>query len=386
MKKNIYILTLSLLLASCSLDHDLVMPGAAEGIRCEIIFSTKSQSAHTRAADGNIAADTPVYVWADLADDDSEYITSWALTADGSGGLTGAKKYFPADGDELDFYALSGSLATTPSGSLTNSYVHLVAANQTTDAAYYASDLLYACRDQVGPTAGPSSVVPLTFYHMLAKVRVALSSNDPQSDLSGATLVINDGGGAVAFSPQKLTATEMAVPSVGTTMLGTHSNKTDVQLPIVQVDDFAAAPTEYGEAIVVPQTYAGGSTLLTVTLLIGDQLTFKPDNLTLVSGCVHTLWIEVDEATGQLHLKVSITPWGDGDTESDSTDLNEITGKTTLVRWNDGNTDSDAGTTEVGEQGGINPWQNGSTNGDDEQEEMDGHGAIKPWQVVEEDY
>ena len=382
---NFHLLIINyVILASCSIDHELVMPGELAATRCEIILNTRSQAAQTRATADNIPAGATVAVWADLAADATEYITDWSLTADGSGGLTGAKKYFPADGDALSFYAMSGTFDSTPTGSLTGSFAHQVATDQTTDDAYFSSDLLYACRDNVTPTAGASAEVPLTFYHMLAKVRVALTSTDPLSNLTLDTLVINNGGGKLTFTPAKHTATEMAVPSVGQTMLGDHTDKHHVRLPIVQVDDFDTAPDTYGEAVVVPQTYTGGSTLLTLTLPIGDRLTFKPDNLTLVSGCVHTLWIEVDEASGQLRLKVSITPWNNGDTDSDPTDLNEITGKTNLVSWVAGDLDSDPGTSQVGGEGAINPWDTGSTGGDDQQDEMDGRGGIKPWQTGDE--
>ena len=392
MKTLHYITALVALLATSCMDHDLVMPGGTADTRSEIIPTSRSAEALTRAGGDGITQGGTVFVWSDMASTSVEYISAWKLTADGNGGLAGGKKYFPDDVSKLNFYAVCSQLGVKEGDDYeavkegdawhNGGYVHYVAPDQTEGVA--GSDLLYAVRDEVSPSVDHSPVeVPLTFYHLLAKVRVALTATVPESDLTNDMLQLNNGGGVLQFNPTKLTAESITNVETRASMLGTHWEKKDVKLPIVQVENFDENPAEYGEAVVVPQQYTS-QPMLTVTLNNGERLIFRPQNFELKSGYVHTLWIEVDENNGVLRLKASITPWDVVD-DPDSPDVpgGEIEGVSVVLKpWQiSDNPDSpDPDKTPIeGANGGVDPWGNGGTGSDDQSEQMGGNGGINGW-------
>lgn len=341
MRKIIYISVFGLALASCSFDNELssrheAVAAAQEG-DCQIILSSNGLGALTRAGGDNIPAGSPVYVWADRSADASAWINAWTLTADGSGGLSGDARYFPADASSLSFYALCGSFATAPAGALGN-YAHRVAADQTTEVAMLGSDLLYAVRDGVEPR-GKSVTVPLNFYHLLTKVRVALTVIDEDDDLTGATLEIVNGGGTVAFTPAKVTVDDMETTAARAAMLGSQTGAADVKLPVHFTVADSNADVTYGEAIVIPQAYSH-TDLLTVTLSDGTSLSFVPEDLTFESGSVYTLQIEVESGSNRLYLRGAITPWNEGDLGPDPVP-EVIAGETLITPWKKGSTEAD---------------------------------------------
>jgi len=80
--------------------------------------------------------------------------------------------------------------------------------------------------------------------------------------------------------------------------------KQDVTVKTVVVNNFNTAPTTYGEAVVIPDTYTNRATMLTVTLKTGEVLPFNPANLKLEAGKVTTLHITVQ---GKTAIGVSVT-------------------------------------------------------------------------------
>lgn len=352
---------LSLSLAGCTADGDGtdVRPDGA----CELRLFSGSLTAMptgslpaaargaTRTAGENIPAGETVLVWADEVTDAStnpqtvtaySAITAWQLTADGSGGLSGEARYFPPSGNALNLYALHGTLSGE--GTVwTTGVTHTVAADQTGAAGYHASDLLYACRDGAVPSGAQTSV-ELNFYHLLTKVRVALTTEDGES-LAGSTLTVDDGGGTFSFSPSKLTATALAVEANRTAMAdGATKVPADVAMPFAEYT-YGGSPSAYGEAVIIPRTYAGVA-MLTLTTPGGDDLSFRPVSLTFLPGKVYTLHLTADISDGELSLVAAITPWEAGSTDPDggSTEplsFEAVEGSTVIVPWKNGSISED---------------------------------------------
>lgn len=341
---------LSLSLAGCTADGD----GAGErpGGACELrlhsggltAMPTGDLPAATRAVGDNIPADEKVLVWADEVTTPTvtpyAAITAWQLTADGSGGLTGEARYFPPSGNALNLYALHGTL--TNAGSVWNTGItHTVAANQIGGTA--TSDLLYACYDGAVPSGAQTSVA-LNFYHLLTKIRVALTTEDG-TDLAGSTLTVNSGGGTFTFTPTKLTATALAIESNRTAMVsGATKVPADITMPFGEYT-YGGSPSAYGEAVIIPQTYADEA-MLTLTTTEGDNLSFRPASLDLLPGKVYTLHLTVDIGNGKLSLVAAITPWEEGSTDPDG-DTTEplsfetVEGSTVIVPWKNGSISED---------------------------------------------
>ena len=318
---------------------DVQHPGvSATASKQGVAGSSLPQGASTRSE--QLANGQAVYVWADAVTGNdaaystttANYISDWQLTADGEGGLNGESRYFPANGNSLRLFALHGSFGDydTEMGSIwTTGLTHTVATDQTT--ASPASDLLYAVSAVAAP-GGLSQTVDLPFHHLLAKVRVALSSEGADA-LTEATLKIDKGGGTVVVIPNKgLTPATIAASAAGAAMLGTHTPQ-DVRLPIVDWDDFSSTPTHYGEAVVVPQAYDGTNALLTVTV-DGADAAFIPDAFSMSGGYVYTFHITV-LLDGTLRLASAITPWDDGDLDADP-EPGDLSGETVITPWKTG--------------------------------------------------
>lgn len=342
---------LSLSLAGCTADGD----GAGERPdgACELrlhsggltAMPTGDLPAATRAVGDNIPADEKVLVWADEVTTPTvtpyAAITAWQLTADGSGGFTGEARYFPPSGNALNLYALHGTL-TNADNVWTTGITHTVT-NQTSAADYNRSDLLYACYDGAKPSGAQTSVA-LNFYHLLTKIRVALTTEDG-TDLAGSTLTVNNGGGSFTFTPTKLSATDLAIESNRTAMVsGATTEPADITMPFVEYT-YGGSPSAYGEAVIIPQIYEDEA-MLTLTTPEGDSLSFRPASLTLLPGKVYTLHLTVDIGNGKLSLVAAITPWEEGSTDPDG-DTTEplsfetVEGSTVIVPWKNGSISED---------------------------------------------
>lgn len=398
MNRQLYLTGCVLLtaLAGCSVDdHGLVYPdGTPSATRCEILLSTTNlevQQAQTRSegrqsgvsaasnyglAGGALPqgastrteqfdSDETVYVWADEVSTSGTAvyadIQAWALTADGSGGLTGGSRYFPANGSHsLDFYALHGNLSSVPTGAL-GSYTHTVDNVQTAPASRQTSDLLYATNQGVSASGGSwvagryVKEVPLNFKHLLAKVKVAITADVP-SDLDDCTLFFNDGGGTLRVTPGKVAPATLTDPDVCAAMLGTHS-PVSVQMAVEQVTSFSTTPESYGEAIVVPQAYSGRA-MISVRLSGGGVLSFKPSSITLQAGKEYTFHVTVD-SNGELRVTYILNPWGEGSIEVDPKP-EVLAGATILNPWGTGVIEHETPEDIGDNQGDLNNWGEGS--------------------------
>ncbi|OUP07607.1 hypothetical protein B5F34_10675 [Mediterranea sp. An20] len=206
---------------------------------------------------------------------------------------TGGQPYFPTSGNGVNIYAYYPSGAVTDMGA--SGVAFTVKTDQSTDAAYKASDLMFGTA--ANPVSRQSSAIPVTFRHLLSKITVNLTSGDGNPSLDGAT---------VSLMNVRLDA--QLTPSDGTVAEGTGTQ-----------DESVTVTTGTGGSAIIPvQTVASGKQFIRVQLQTGGKLYYTlPQNATFQGGKVYTYNIKVNLT--DLEVTSSITDWTtDGDYSGDS--------------------------------------------------------------------
>ena len=177
--------------------------------------------------------------------------------------------------------------------------------DQSTDAGYLNSDLLWATKTGT-KTSNP---VELSFIHKLAKINVTLTSTDI-TDLSGATISICGTKTSTSFNPI-------------TGELSAASNIANIKAGVTTTEAYTAS------AIVVPQTVANGTKFIKVVL--GNQTFYYtlPSPKELKSGYSHNYTLTVKEKELEVETESDkITDWTDengniGDAEEEEEEAEE---------------------------------------------------------------
>ena len=343
--KHLFVASAALLaMAACSSD-DRQAPGEQTQYPIRLSNNLVAPGDATRAT-GNYAAGfiagSEFWVWADMTDEGEsdvrfrikEFIPAWKLTvnaADASTFDTETTQTFPVY-NKLSFYAMHGNFSSTftaGQSSFPGVLTHSVMTTQQSDGDYLASDLVYAVKADVTPTA---SVVPLEFYHMLTKIEVALKAGNQMTeaalktvDDTKVTVSILGTKTQVQFRPSKSTD---HVPSTleGRAYMLTIPEAAVAQpitLSTVTTDDFTDGTC--AAAIVVPQTVDGRFIRLSY---MGHDTYYSVSNLELKSGYRYRFNLTVDRIGEEFFVTPSLTvsPWG-ADTDVPA-DLKNITGTT----------------------------------------------------------
>lgn len=233
------------------------------------------------------------------------YTQNLSYTATGSGNFDGTTVYYPQSGNGVNIYAYAPYAAGL---ALDGNYSFTVKENQSTDADYLASDLLWGqpmklkenSTDEyvtANPVARTKENVSVTFKHLLSKVQVTLKPGNglTADDFKGATLSIL----------QVLPTTSLILNSgVISRASGEETNITAATYPT------DATPTLTASAIVVPQTITRGTQFMKVHLNAGGDLYYTiptDQDLTLESGKIYKYEITVN-LTG-LTVTSSIIEW-----------------------------------------------------------------------------
>lgn len=265
------------------------------------------------------------------SDATTTYTQNLDYTANGSGGFSGTTVYFPQSGNGVNIYAY----APWKTGlALNGSYAFTVAADQSSNDNYIASDLLWGQPMKEDPENGGSYItanpvartkenVPVSFSHLLSKIEVELiAGNGLNADnFKGATLYIlnTKPGTSLTLSSGVISGASDASGE------GASAYNDGIIAAKYGTDQ---TPTLTAAAIVVPQTVTKGTKFMKLHLATGGDLYYTlPDgdsaqNLTLESGKIYKYKITVN-LTG-LTVTSSITAWktiGDG---------NPITGTATM--------------------------------------------------------
>ena len=309
----------TLSLGACSSDSEQPVSAQEEvELRFSSCLELQTRAAYTKTQDTQIANGEKVYAWVDEAKSTGavEYIKAWQLTADGSGNFTADKKLYPVSGNPIDVYAIHGNFATTPSGTFpTAALTHNVSATQSTDAGYFASDLLYATGSNL---ARQTAAHLLTFSHLLSKVEVYLvaGTGTDDSELATATVSILNTKPTASVTLSKTAAPTITASGTATEIAAKMQHETDQTVTIAGGTPSPAYA--FAEAIIVPQWVnstgaSGGDEVDFVKITIGSSSFIAKVNKEFTGGNRYTYNVVVNK-TG-IELTSTITQWADGGTQ-----------------------------------------------------------------------
>ncbi|WP_298616272.1 fimbrillin family protein [uncultured Odoribacter sp.] len=258
----------ALALLACNRDNGDISP---DNWNNEIRLSS-GVTTPTRAYDSDtqIAAGEKINVWVEDKNAMPLYENN-ILNADGKGGFSYQTTMYYTSPDPVNIYAIHSNPAYTKTAfpSKDIPITHKTETDQTTSAAYTASDLLFAIKKEVSSTP---DVIPLTFYHMLSKVEVVLKRGNGNPDLAGVVVTIDNTRTQATFRPDKNADMTQATARAG--MVEASGSITPIIIPTMTTTDFNAPNIHYAEAIVVPQTVDVGKAFIRVKLPAPDGRTF----------------------------------------------------------------------------------------------------------------
>lgn len=235
----------------------------------------------------------------------TSYTQPLVYTAGGDGSMsTSDQPYYPTSGKDVNIYAYY------PSGTVTSideeQIEFTVVADQSSDANYKVSDLMYGKPALNNPVGHTKNDVNITFKHLLSKVTVTLKQGAGIKNLTNAKVELLN-----------VLPTTTLTPSTGV-IFGADGDETDIT--VMKVTDSSNLS---GSAVVVPQTLnqevEGKRRFIRVTLETGGIL--YSQNLTdanndpigdIVMTAGNEYKYEITVNLTSLDIKSSINPWDTG--------------------------------------------------------------------------
>lgn len=301
MKKNksLFIMGAALLLlAGCTVDefseHDGQIP---------VRLSVSQEATVTRAADGLYTASTGfsgsenVEVYVNSSDKHATFTVGTPDATTHQSSLTGTL-YYPTTGD-ANLYAVYPSTSTSS---------HTVKYDQTTDANYKLSDLMYA--KKTVKQANKASTQNLEFGHQLVKLKVIIKK---AADVSQVTLVkMKNVKRTVSVAPDTLSIT---VGTATETLSGNadYYSSDNNSILIAGSQTSSTSAQTYTFACVFPAQAWSNTDFIEVTA-DGKTLACKLARSEWTPGAEYTLTINVNAAA--LGTSVSITNWNNSNPDA----------------------------------------------------------------------
>ena len=203
----------------------------------------------------------------------------WNVGENGALTNTGDKVYYGADYATITAYH--------PYNSASSSYTFSVNTDQSIEANYRNSDLLWATTTSLKT----ETAVRLEFAHKLAKINVTLLPEKPGTDLSGATISICNTKISTTFTP---TTGELSAAS---------GDPQEIKAGVTTEGTYTAS------AIVVPQTVNRGFRFIKIAHGGKTFYYSLSANKELKSGYSHNYKLTVNEQKVEVRGESEITDW-----------------------------------------------------------------------------
>ena len=293
MKKNmIFAAIAALALTACSNDDEVKVGGDNA-----IHLTSSLNVAETRAATDiqtsafDAGETVDVYITENEPGTNETHYNQPILATTKTGGaldLQDGPYYYPTSGNGVNIYALYPATAAT--GEL-----FTIAEDQSTDANYKASDLMYG-KPASNPVSPSANAEDIQFTHLLSKVTINLKPGENVTSLDGAKVEL------LGVKPSTTLTAGIDGHSI------TDASGTAIPITVMTATETVTS----GSAIIVPQTLPG--MFLQVTLG-GATLTGKLDSGApeLTAGNEYTYDITVNMRGGALVIKGQISPWNEID-------------------------------------------------------------------------
>lgn len=314
MKKHLFFAAALLSLAACNNEEYTPAddPNTPMEIRMSSGIDMQTRANSAEVPDKQIAEGQEVGVFINDAGNGDVVSANLKYNADGNGGLTLVATnpaqeipYYPATGNDVKmaaYHPYNADAALEGGG-----YAFAVSTDQSSDANYYASDLLYSESNEY---ARQKTAHNIAFKHKLSKVECTLTSGSGSPDLTDATVSIVKAKTNITFKPAD----------------GTLSDAQPATTADIKLNSAIATGSYIG--IIPPQTYSKGSQFLKITL--GAEAgggTFyytipnesSDEDLPLDENKVYKYTIQVNR-TG-LTVTSTIEPWGDGGNHSGNAEM-----------------------------------------------------------------
>ncbi|MBR1410094.1 MAG: fimbrillin family protein, partial [Prevotella sp.] len=291
-----------LTLGSCSKDEPEKQKDPNEPV--PITFT--STVAQTRSANVNlqkvqIAEGVKVGVFVQNEDGFIANGNNTVMTADGKGGFSGASLYFPTDGSAVSIYAYA-PYSVAFSDMIDEDVAFSVAADQSTDAGYLASDLLRGLPTGENSFTKQKPTVALNFSHKLTKISIKFKTGSKSATLDGASVSI--------VNTKPTTTLRVSDGAIG------EATGNPISIKAVS---FSNDETNYlCSAVIVPQRVESGS-FVQVNLKDGKMLNAQLNTTTTFeSGKAYTYTINIsgegDETIATIEQTTTVSDW-DKETE-----------------------------------------------------------------------
>ncbi len=305
-------------LASCSTADESTTTSNPEKVAISLtsnVLGVNTRSASTNLQATQIAANNPVGIYiydnGQTAKDAAGYgYENYLYTPDGNGALTlatsptQATPYYSTFGS-VDIYGYAPRLTDIITG-FTTPQTFFVQADQTTEANYIASDLIYGNTLDKSNAFSPRNI---TFSHKLCKINITLIADGTYgfqaADLSKAqvTLFSNIMDGTINLSTGEF------IPRAAS------SNPSVIN--VFNVADNNNATSVSGSAIIIPQTIPKDYIFIGIGLSNEDQWSYYvPDAITFQAGYQYNYTITMKNFG--ISVKSSITPWNTTNVSGDA--------------------------------------------------------------------
>lgn len=245
----------------------------------------------------------------------TSYTQPLVYTAGGNGAMsTSDQPYYPTSGKDVNIYAYYPSGTVTSIDADAEQVEFTVKEDQSSDANYKASDLMYGTPDK-NPVGRTKNHVNITFKHLLSKVTVTLKQGAGIKNLTNAKVELLN-----------VLPTTTLTPSTGVISVA-DGDKTDITV-------MDKGTNLSGSAVVVPQTLnqevEGKRRFIRVTLETGGVLYSQNltdsegqtiEDIEMTAGNEYKYEITVNLTS--LDIKSSITEWVTGETVKGEAEMEE---------------------------------------------------------------